>query len=132
MKASELKQIIIDLIGEKIGMYRQGNIKAIWVGNAPYNQMAEGLEVWIPSFPEFVNTGNRLTSERWSIHLAQFPQENGQETIYEAMETLREGLIPHPKLTFIDRPNPNDNPIGDLPFLPTAVLRYELAEVWRN
>lgn len=131
MKAIQLKNQIITLIKTKIGTYRQGNVAAIWIGNVPFGQIAEGLEVQIPSFPEFVKTGNRITSERWSIHLTQFPVNDGKEYILEAIELLKEGLVPHPDVTFIDRPSGKEDFTNDLPFLPTATLRYEINQVWR-
>lgn len=130
MKALELKQRIIKLLGNKIGIYKQGSIPAIWIGNVPFGQIAEGLEIIIPSYPEFVTTSNQITNERWNIHLTQYPSNDGKEYIYDAMNILKKGLDPHPAITFIDRPSPNENPTNNLPFLPTASLRYELSEIF--
>lgn len=130
MKASEVKQKIVALIGAKIGRYRQGNIPAIYVGNVPFGQIAEGLEVIVSSYPEYVSTGNQITSQRWMIYLTQFPAaDGGDEKIYEAMEILRKELNPRPAIQFVDKPSPSKNPTNDLPFLPTASLRWEVQEI---
>jgi hypothetical protein len=130
MNAITINTLIKNLIGSQIGVYKSINKPSIWMGIPPQGLIADGLEVIIPRFPEMTRANNtRIVKESWDINLNQFQPSNGVETIIIAIEKLKLGLKPMPRIAFIERPQALE--LKNFPVLTSACLTWEITEMYQ-
>jgi hypothetical protein len=122
----EIKALIVKHIGTLLGVYYPDNIPAIYIGNPPPNYSAKGLEVYIPTRPQFSRSKVQTRCEKWEITLTQY-QPISTVNIHQASDILRDNLTPTPECIFLDRVLNLTVP-DDVQLLPQCIIRYEIYE----
>jgi hypothetical protein len=122
----DIKTLIVKHIGSLIGIYYPDNIPSIYIGSPPANFSCKGLEVFIPSRPQYSRSKVNTRSEKWEITLTQY-QPITVVNIHQATDILRDNLTPTPECIFLDRVLNLIVP-DDIPLLPQCIIKYEVCE----
>jgi hypothetical protein len=121
-----IKALIVKHIGTLLGTYYPDNVPSIYIGSPPANFSCKGLEVFIPSYPQYSRSKANTRDEKWEITLTQY-QPITTVNIHQATDILRDNLTPTPECIFLDRVLTLSVP-DDLPLLPQCIIRYEVYE----